>query len=46
MNLSTRTTQDLYALRRRAELCRDWTLARLCTEELCRRGQFGERKAA
>ncbi len=40
------STQTLYLFRRTADFYRDWRLAKACTDELARRGEFGERRAA
>lgn len=46
MNLSRLTTDALLVLRQRAEYARDWSYAKLITDELARRGKLGEGRAA
>ncbi len=46
MKLRGLSTRTLYVFRRSAEIRREWKLAKAYTDELARRGEFGERKVA
>ncbi len=46
MKLRDWSTETLYVFRRSAEIRQEWKLAKAYTDELARRGEFGERRAA
>ncbi len=45
-SLKTLPTSTLYLFRRQAESLKEWKRAKSITDELVRRGEFGERKVA